>query len=158
MSRPALAPSLGHFVLVGCTWFLPVATTFASGVFIMGFSYFPLYDTGKIKKMNEHILTCSRQDALTYLDQVKVQFHDQPDVYNRFLDIMKDFKSQAYVGIHPIYEITMLTVAVLTLLVLSIAFPNSSLATQTSYRASTHSCPLDTELSAAPATIRTRFE
>ncbi|KAM3555249.1 hypothetical protein MY1884_005700 [Beauveria asiatica] len=34
-------------------------------------------------------------DALTYLDQVKVQFHDQPDVYNRFLDIMKDFKSQA---------------------------------------------------------------
>ncbi|KAG5993972.1 hypothetical protein E4U54_003222 [Claviceps lovelessii] len=37
----------------------------------------------------------SFQDALTYLDQVKVQFHDQPDVYNRFLDIMKDFKSQA---------------------------------------------------------------
>lgn len=35
------------------------------------------------------------QDALTYLDQVKVQFHDQADVYNKFLDIMKDFKSQA---------------------------------------------------------------
>ncbi|ORY57174.1 paired amphipathic helix protein Sin3b [Pseudomassariella vexata] len=34
------------------------------------------------------------QDALSYLDQVKVQFADQPDVYNRFLDIMKDFKSQ----------------------------------------------------------------
>ena len=34
-------------------------------------------------------------DALSYLDQVKVQFQDQPDVYNRFLDIMKDFKSQA---------------------------------------------------------------
>ncbi|KAI9883013.1 MAG: hypothetical protein M1823_005218 [Watsoniomyces obsoletus] len=34
-------------------------------------------------------------DALSYLDQVKVQFMDQPDVYNRFLDIMKDFKSQA---------------------------------------------------------------
>ncbi|CZT47049.1 related to transcription regulatory protein [Rhynchosporium secalis] len=34
-------------------------------------------------------------DALSYLDQVKVQFADQPDVYNRFLDIMKDFKSQA---------------------------------------------------------------
>ncbi|KAI8379519.1 uncharacterized protein BYT42DRAFT_329822 [Radiomyces spectabilis] len=34
------------------------------------------------------------RDALTYLDQVKVQFADQPDVYNRFLDIMKDFKSQ----------------------------------------------------------------
>lgn len=34
-------------------------------------------------------------DALSYLDQVKVQFVDQPDVYNRFLDIMKDFKSMA---------------------------------------------------------------
>ncbi|KAG1789779.1 uncharacterized protein HD556DRAFT_1243377 [Suillus plorans] len=32
-------------------------------------------------------------DALGYLDAVKVQFHDQPDVYNHFLDIMKDFKS-----------------------------------------------------------------
>ncbi|CAM0137869.1 unnamed protein product [Umbelopsis sp. WA50703] len=35
------------------------------------------------------------RDALSYLDQVKVKFSDQPDVYNRFLDIMKDFKSQA---------------------------------------------------------------
>lgn len=34
-------------------------------------------------------------DALSYLDQVKVRFNDQPDVYNKFLDIMKDFKSQA---------------------------------------------------------------
>ena len=35
------------------------------------------------------------KDALSYLDQVKFQFQDQPDVYNKFLDIMKDFKSQA---------------------------------------------------------------
>lgn len=35
------------------------------------------------------------QDALSYLDQVKVRFVDRPDVYNQFLDIMKDFKSQA---------------------------------------------------------------
>ncbi|PVI03678.1 hypothetical protein DM02DRAFT_611980 [Periconia macrospinosa] len=34
-------------------------------------------------------------DALSYLDQVKVQFSEHPDVYNRFLDIMKDFKSGA---------------------------------------------------------------
>ncbi|KAG5647682.1 hypothetical protein DXG03_008405 [Asterophora parasitica] len=33
-------------------------------------------------------------DALSYLDAVKVQFNDKPEVYNRFLDIMKDFKSQ----------------------------------------------------------------
>jgi paired amphipathic helix protein Sin3a len=36
-------------------------------------------------------------DALTYLDAVKNQFVEQPDVYNNFLDIMKDFKSQVYV-------------------------------------------------------------
>ncbi|KAF8971663.1 hypothetical protein BDZ97DRAFT_1135733 [Flammula alnicola] len=34
-------------------------------------------------------------DALSYLDAVKNQFQDNPDVYNQFLDIMKDFKSQA---------------------------------------------------------------
>jgi paired amphipathic helix protein Sin3a len=32
-------------------------------------------------------------DALSYLDQVKVQFANEPNVYNNFLDIMKDFKS-----------------------------------------------------------------
>lgn len=37
------------------------------------------------------------QDALSYLDNVKQQFFDRPDVYNKFLDIMKDFKGQMYV-------------------------------------------------------------
>lgn len=35
------------------------------------------------------------KDALSYLEMVKVKFSDRPDVYNQFLDIMKDFKSQA---------------------------------------------------------------
>jgi paired amphipathic helix protein Sin3a len=30
------------------------------------------------------------------LDQVKLQFARQPDVYNQFLDIMKEFKSQRW--------------------------------------------------------------
>lgn len=34
-------------------------------------------------------------DALGYLDAVKKEFETRPDVYNRFLDIMKDFKSTA---------------------------------------------------------------
>eukprot|EP00124_Ichthyophonus_hoferi_P006330 Ihof_evm1s1431 gene=Ihof_evmTU1s1431 len=34
------------------------------------------------------------EDALSYLDRVKMQFQDQPQVYNKFLDIMKEFKSQ----------------------------------------------------------------
>lgn len=36
------------------------------------------------------------EDALSYLDQVKLQFGNQPQVYNDFLDIMKEFKSQRY--------------------------------------------------------------
>ena len=34
-------------------------------------------------------------DTSSYLDRVKTTYSDRPDVYNRFLDIMKDFKSQA---------------------------------------------------------------
>jgi len=34
------------------------------------------------------------EDALLYLDQVKVEFGDQPHIYNEFLDIMKTFKTQ----------------------------------------------------------------
>ena len=37
--------------------------------------------------------TLNVRDALSYLDQVKVQFTDHPDVYNRFLDIMKDVRA-----------------------------------------------------------------
>ncbi|KAH9526139.1 Paired amphipathic helix protein Sin3a [Dermatophagoides farinae] len=35
------------------------------------------------------------EDALSYLDQVKFKFNDRPQVYNDFLDIMKEFKSQS---------------------------------------------------------------
>ena len=34
------------------------------------------------------------KDALSYLDAVKVKFQEQPDVYNHFLDIMKEFKNE----------------------------------------------------------------
>jgi paired amphipathic helix protein Sin3a len=34
------------------------------------------------------------ENALDFLDQVKLQFANQPKVYNQFLDIMKDFKAQ----------------------------------------------------------------
>jgi len=40
------------------------------------------------------------EDALSYLDKVKLQFSSQPEVYNKFLDIMKEFKSQTY-ACHP---------------------------------------------------------
>lgn len=50
---------------------------------------------GRFAEMRYFLVLIVKQDALSYLDQVKVQFVEQPDVYNRFLDIMKDFKSQA---------------------------------------------------------------
>lgn len=34
------------------------------------------------------------EDALSYLDLIKLKFNEQPQVYNDFLDIMKEFKSQ----------------------------------------------------------------
>lgn len=35
------------------------------------------------------------EDALAYLEKVKIQFADQLNVYNMFLDIMKEFKAQS---------------------------------------------------------------
>ena len=34
------------------------------------------------------------EKALDFLDQVKLQFANQPQVYKLFLNIMKDFKAQ----------------------------------------------------------------
>jgi paired amphipathic helix protein Sin3a len=34
-------------------------------------------------------------DAFAYLDRVKAEFTEQPDVYNRFLQIMREFKANA---------------------------------------------------------------
>ena len=36
------------------------------------------------------------QNALVYLDLVKETFSSTPEVYNDFLDIMKDFKSKRF--------------------------------------------------------------
>jgi paired amphipathic helix protein Sin3a len=48
------------------------------------------------------------KDALSYLDAVKVKFQEQPDVYNHFLDIMKEFKNEQSVSLslptHPSYS------------------------------------------------------
>lgn len=38
-------------------------------------------------------------DALLYLDQVKIEFSEKPEIYNEFLDIMKNFKAQVRVSL-----------------------------------------------------------
>lgn len=42
--------------------------------------------------MGQHRLTTN--DALTYLREVKNRFADKKDVYDTFLEIMKEFKAQ----------------------------------------------------------------
>ena len=42
-------------------------------------------------------------DALRYLNKVKVQFEERPDVYNHFLDTMTDYKNQRCVSNCPSY-------------------------------------------------------
>jgi paired amphipathic helix protein Sin3a len=58
---------------------------------LMPFPPAPLGQGAQVNQAQQPILN----DALSYLDQVKGQFSQHPDVYNRFLDIMKEFKSGA---------------------------------------------------------------
>ncbi|XP_023243913.1 paired amphipathic helix protein Sin3a-like [Centruroides sculpturatus] len=44
---------------------------------------------------SSHIQRLKVEDALTYLDQVKLSFGTQPHIYNEFLDVMKEFKTQS---------------------------------------------------------------
>lgn len=57
-----------------------------------------LQSNGRWNQIYSANITCrvsfQVEDALSYLDQVKLQFGSQPQVYNDFLDIMKEFKSQ----------------------------------------------------------------
>lgn len=44
-------------------------------------------------RLTQHLPSESEQHPITYLDQVKARFADAPQVYNQFLNVMKDFKS-----------------------------------------------------------------
>ena len=52
-------------------------------------------NNGASSTANNQFYRLKVEDALSYLDQVKYQFERQPEVYNQFLDIMKEFKSQS---------------------------------------------------------------
>lgn len=81
-------------------------------------------------------------DALSYLDAVKGQFQHQSDVYNKFLDIMKEFKNEQYVlSLHSHHTFTELASFDPELIpqVSSKEFRNFSTAIQTLFRDSTRS-------------------
>jgi hypothetical protein len=52
---------------------------------VTDYSTAPAHTTGRELKV---------EDALLYLDQVKLEFGDRPRIYNEFLEIMKNFKAQ----------------------------------------------------------------
>ena len=35
------------------------------------------------------------ENAIAYLDKIKLKFHDRPEIYNQFLDIMKECQAQS---------------------------------------------------------------
>ncbi|KAK5907765.1 hypothetical protein CesoFtcFv8_005581 [Champsocephalus esox] len=47
------------------------------------------------QQQQQHFQKLKVEDALSYLDQVKIRFANDPGIYNKFLDIMKEFKSQS---------------------------------------------------------------
>ena len=49
---------------------------------------------GSSARRGREDLPLNVSDALSFVDSVKLQFAEQPEVYNAFLGIMKDFKSQ----------------------------------------------------------------
>lgn len=55
-----------------------------------------LDDASVASKLDTNGKLLNVQDALVYLDEVKRQFQDKPEIYNSFLDVMKEFKSQKY--------------------------------------------------------------
>lgn len=55
------------------------------------FFQFQLRTPQMLQRMN---MDTKVEDALQYLDEVKRQFGNQQAIYNDFLDIMKDFKTQ----------------------------------------------------------------
>lgn len=44
---------------------------------------------------NRGVSRPSAADALAYLEMVRTCFHQEPDVYDHFMDIMEDFKSKS---------------------------------------------------------------
>ena len=46
------------------------------------------------QRQQEQLKRSNDGDPFSYLDKVKLQFRTQREVYDGFLDIMKDFKSQ----------------------------------------------------------------
>ncbi|XP_068599386.1 paired amphipathic helix protein Sin3b [Brachionichthys hirsutus] len=55
----------------------------------------PYVITQKQVQQQQHFQKLKVEDALSYLDQVKIRFANDPGIYNKFLDIMKEFKSQS---------------------------------------------------------------
>lgn len=55
----------------------------------------PTSTTSNVTSTTSTTTTQSMQlnDAFAYLDRVRAEFADQPEIYNKFLQVMREFKS-----------------------------------------------------------------
>lgn len=55
----------------------------------------PTSTTSNVTSAGSTSTTQSMQlnDAFAYLDRVRAEFADQPEIYNKFLQVMREFKS-----------------------------------------------------------------
>lgn len=58
----------------------------------------PLSTISNVSSSGSASTTQSMQlnDAFAYLDRVRAEFADQPEIYNKFLQVMREFKSNRY--------------------------------------------------------------
>lgn len=58
----------------------------------------PLSTVSNVSSSGSASTTQSMQlnDAFAYLDRVRAEFADQPEIYNKFLQVMREFKSNRY--------------------------------------------------------------
>lgn len=72
----------------------PVPTNSASTAIPLT-STTPTSTTSNVTSTGSTSTTQSMQlnDAFAYLDRVRAEFADQPEIYNKFLQVMREFKS-----------------------------------------------------------------
>lgn len=91
---PSVAPSVPHAAAVG-TSTLPQSSRKQSTAQSAPFTHHngPQAGTPPTSPSLANARALDVGDALSYLDAVKMQFSSDPEVYNAFLDIMKEFKT-----------------------------------------------------------------
>lgn len=105
-------------------------------------------------------LIINSQEAISYIDQIRTQFIDQPDIYVKFLHLLQDFRKGAWVfwPMLPTSLFSQFHTNIVgtesTSLVSSAVYQNYLLNIRTLYKELIHSCLRDTKLNTALTMIQ----